>query len=326
MIPAIFGLAGLAPSPDELRFFREAEPAGYILFRRNCADRAQLRALTDTLRALSGRDELPILIDQEGGRVARLAPPEWPPFPAAARFGELYRAAPMTAIEAARLNGAAIAALLAEVGITVDCAPLLDLRHQHTHAAIGDRSFGAEPMQVAALGRAMLDGLAAGGVAGIVKHLPGQGRAASDSHVGLPQVDATEEELARDLEPFRSVRRALVGMMAHVVYSAWDRERCASRSPAVIADIVRGRIGFEGLLLSDDIGMEALSGSFSERARDVVEAGCDIALHCSGALEEMIAVASALGETGGEAAHAVLQRLLRERNAEVRDAALKALG
>jgi beta-N-acetylhexosaminidase len=296
MQPAIYGLAGEALSDDERAFFRDADPAGFILFKRNCADKKQLKSLTDSLRALSGRDDVPILIDQEGGRVARLKPPVWPEFPPSQRFAELYRIAPASAIEAVRANAAAIGLLLREVGVNVDCMPLLDVRHEGAHDIIGDRALGAEPMQVAALGRAVLEGLAEAGVVGVIKHMPGHGRAMADSHHELPVVDATEDALEIDLEPFVSLHNAPMGMTAHVVYTAWDDARCASLSPLVIEAIIRGRIGFDGLLMSDDLGMEALSGSPAERAQKVLEAGCDIALHCSGVLEEMIAVAGSIGE------------------------------
>ena len=296
MQAAIYGLAGLALTADERAFFREADPAGYILFKRNCADRAQLRALTDDLRALHGRDDLPVLIDQEGGRVARLKPPEWPEFPAAWRFAELYDKAPMSAIEAARANAGAIAALLREVGVNVDCLPVLDVRRPGATDIVGDRALGAEPMQVAALGRAALDGLAAGGVVGVVKHMPGHGRALVDSHKELPVVRASQAELEIDLEPFRTLRAAPMGMTCHCVFTAWDAERPASLSPTVIGEVIRGRIGFAGFLMSDDIGMSALAGGFGERARGVVAAGCDAALHCSGDMAEMVAVAGAVGE------------------------------
>lgn len=295
MQPAIYGFAGERLSADERDFFRDADPAGYILFGRNCRDRAQMRALTDELRALHGRDGLPILIDQEGGRVARLQPPVWPAFPPAERFADLYQVAPVSAIEAARANAQAIATILHEVGINVDCLPLLDVRQAGANDIIGDRALGSEPMQVAALGRAVIEGLRDGGVVGVVKHMPGHGRSMSDSHVELPVVTAAEEELERDIEPFRTLRSAPMGMTAHVVYTAWDAERCASLSPKVIGEIIRGRIGFEGLLMSDDLGMHALQGDFADRARDVVAAGCDVALHCSGDMAEMRAVASGLG-------------------------------
>jgi beta-N-acetylhexosaminidase len=309
MQPAIYGFAGERLSADERDFFRDADPAGYILFGRNCRDRAQIRALTDELRALHGRDRLPILIDQEGGRVARLQPPVWPAFPTAERFADLYQVAPVSAIEAARANAQAIATILHEVGINVDCLPLLDVRQAGAHDIIGDRALGSEPMQVAALGRAVIEGLRDGGVVGVVKHMPGHGRSMSDSHVELPVVTAGEEELERDIEPFRTLRGAPMGMTAHVVYTAWDAQRCASLSPKVIGEIIRGRIGFDGFLMSDDLGMHALQGDFADRARGVVAAGCDVALHCSGDMAEMQAVASGLG-TMGEASLARLERAM----------------
>ncbi len=301
MQPAIYGLAGESLTADERDFFRDADPAGYILFRRNCAGRDQLRALTDSLRAVHGRDDVPILIDQEGGRVARMQPPAWPKFPEAGRFAELYAKAPISAIEAARANAEAIAVVLRDAGINVNCLPLLDVRQEGAHDIIGDRALGTEPMQVAALGRAVLDGMAAAGVVGVVKHMPGHGRSMSDSHVELPVVNASDEELDVDIEPFRTLRNAPMGMTSHVVYTAWDTERPASLSPTVIADIIRGRIGFDGFLMSDDLGMHALTGRFDERARGVVEAGCDVALHCSGDMAEMVAVANGLGEMTGKA-------------------------
>lgn len=295
MKPVFFGLSGPDLTPDESAFFAEAGPAGFILFRRNCVDRGQVRRLTDGLRALSGRDDLPILIDQEGGRVARMQPPEWPAFPAAARFDALYDVAPISAIEAARANAQAIALVLAEVGINVDCLPLLDVRTREGHDIIGDRALGSEPMRVAAMGRAVIEGLRAGGVVGVVKHMPGHGRALADSHVELPIVTAGPAELERDLQPFIALRGAPMAMTAHVVYPAWNASQCASLSATVIGDIIRRRIGFDGLLMSDDLGMHALRGDFGARAAGVLAAGCDIALHCSGDMTEMIAVAEAVG-------------------------------
>lgn len=294
MLPAIFGLAGESPSAVERAFFRDAEPAGFVLFDRNCRGKAQLRALTDELRALTGRSDVPILIDQEGGRVGRLSPPQWPEFPAQWRFAELYRKAPVSAIEAARVNAQAIAVTLAHVGINVDCLPLLDVRHERAHDVIGDRALGDEPMQVASLGRAVLDGLEAGGVCGVVKHMPGHGRASSDSHAELPVVEAKVDELAADLAPFAALGDAPMAMTAHILYPAWDAAHCATLSPTVIGEVIRGHIGFDGLLISDDIGMAALSGTPAERARAAVAAGCDVALHCSGAMAEMAAIAGTL--------------------------------
>ena len=294
MQAAIYGLEGLALLEDERRFFRDADPAGFVLFRRNCESEEQLLALTDSLRELSGRDDVPILIDQEGGRVARMRPPEWPAFPAAEKFAILYRAAPSSAIEAVRANGRALALMLRSAGINVNALPLLDVRKEGASDIIGDRALGSEPMQVAALGRAVLDGMSSAGVVGIVKHMPGHGRALVDSHKELPVVTASAEELETDLEPFERLSAAPMGMTAHVVYTAWDAERPASLSPTVIRDVIRQRIGFDGWLMSDDIGMEALKGDFASRAAGVVAAGCDVALHCSGKMDEMLAVASAV--------------------------------
>ncbi|MCL6678837.1 beta-N-acetylhexosaminidase [Sphingomonas sp. RG327] len=293
MQAAIYGLAGDVLTDDERDFFRDAEPAAYILFKRNCIDPQQLRALTEELRGLAGRADLPILIDQEGGRVARMQPPEWPRFPPSWAFADLYSKAPTSAIEATMANARALALMLRDCGVNVDCLPLLDVRQEGADDIIGDRALGAEPMQVSALGRAVLDGFASAGVVGVVKHIPGHGRALCDSHKELPIVEAGEDELAVDLEPFAKLNWAPMGMMAHVVYTAWDEERPASLSPVVIRDIVRGRIGFDGWLMSDDIGMEALQGDFGARAAGVIAAGCDAALHCSGKMDEMVAVAAA---------------------------------
>jgi beta-N-acetylhexosaminidase len=291
MQAAIYGLEGAELKPDERAFFREADPAAFILFRRNCETTEQLLRLTDSLRDLSGRADLPILIDQEGGRVARMRPPEWPAFPAGEAFARLYDAAPSSAIEAARSNARAVALMLRSCGINVDAIPVLDVRQEGASDIIGDRALGSEPMQVAALGRAVLDGLASAGVVGIIKHMPGHGRALVDSHKELPVVTADAEELDRDLEPFERLSSAPMGMTAHVIYTAWDPDLPASQSPTVIGDIIRGRIGFNGWLMSDDIGMEALAGDFASRAAGVVAAGCDVALHCSGKMDEMVAVA-----------------------------------
>ena len=293
MQAAIYGLEAFELTDDERGFFRGAEPTGFILFRRNCDNPDQLLRLTDSLRDLTGRPDLPILIDQEGGRVARMKPPAWPAFPAAERFAQLYALAPSSAIEAARSNARAIALSLRACGINVNALPLLDVRQEGASDIIGDRALGSEPMQVAALGRVVLDGMASAGVVGIVKHMPGHGRALVDSHKELPVVTADAEKLEIDLEPFERLRSAPMGMTAHVVYEAWDRERPASLSPIVIREIIRGRIGFDGFLMSDDLGMEALQGDFGSRAAGVIAAGCDVALHCSGKMDEMVAVADA---------------------------------
>lgn len=298
MKPVIFGLSGETLTPDERAFFSDAEPAGYIIFRRNIADRQQLRALTDDLRALHGRDDLLIMIDQEGGRVVRMQAPVWPSFPPAAVFGQLYDIAPSSAIAAARANAQAIAFTLAEAGITVDALPLLDVRQDGASDIMGDRTFGSEPMRVAALGRAVIEGLAKGGVVGIVKHMPGHGRALVDSHHDLPIVTADEEDLLTDLAPFQTLKDAPIGMTAHVVYTAWDPDLPASLSASVIDTIIRKRIGFDGLLMSDDLDMKALSGSIPELAAACVAAGCDLALNCWGRMEDMIGIANLLPDIG----------------------------
>ena len=294
MLPAIFGIAGPSLTADERAFFRAADPAGYILFARNCETRAQLRALTDDLRSLHGRDRLLISIDQEGGRVARMKPPEWLSFPPGAVFDRLWDVAPASAIEAARANAEALGLDLAEAGITVDCLPLLDVRQPGAHDVIGDRALGTEPLRVAALGRAVLDGLARAGVAGVVKHIPGHGRAGADSHKELPTVTASAAELETDLAPFRTLASAPIAMTAHVRYTAWDADNPATQSSFVIEEIIRKVIGFDGLLLSDDLDMEALTGSVPERAARAIAAGCDIALNCWAKLADMEGIASLL--------------------------------
>ncbi len=298
MKPVIFGLSGETLTPDERAFFADVQPAGYILFRRNIADRQQLRALTDDLRALHGRDDLLIMIDQEGGRVARMQAPVWPSFPPAGIFDRLYDVAPSSAIAAARANAHAIAVTLAEAGITVDALPLLDVRQEGASDIMGDRTFGTEPMRVAALGRAVIEGLAKGGVVGIVKHMPGHGRALVDSHLDLPVVTADEDALLTDLAPFQTLKDAPIGMTAHVVYTAWDADLPASLSATVIDTIIRGKIGFDGLLMSDDLDMKALSGSIPELAAAAVAAGCDLALNCWGRMDDMVGIARLLPDIG----------------------------
>jgi len=320
MKPVIFGLAGPALSADERAFFREAAPAGHILFKRNVETRAQLRALTDSLRELAGRDDLAILIDQEGGRVARMGPPEWPAFPAGPAFDRLYDVAPASAIEAARCNAQAIALTLAEVGITVDALPLLDVVQPDTTEAIATRALGRDPMRVAALGRAILDGLAAGGVVGIVKHMPGHGRARLDTHYALPTVTASAAELEVDLEPFRTLRHAPMGMTSHIVFEAWDPGRPATLSPVVIDEVIRGRIGFDGLLMTDDIDMKALSGTPGDKAAGAIAAGCDLVLDCWARMPEMVEIAGRLGDIAPRS-RARLDRAMAGRRAPEGDLA-----
>ncbi|MGL4314050.1 MAG: glycoside hydrolase family 3 N-terminal domain-containing protein [Sphingomonas sp.] len=309
MKPVIFGLAGLSLSPDEAAFFREAQPLGFILFRRNIETRGQVRALTDQLRALTGRDDVAILIDQEGGKVQRMAPPEWPAFPAGPAFNALYEVAPMSAIEAARVNAQAIALTLSEVGVNVDCMPLLDVAQPDTTEAIACRLYGSEPMRVAAMGRAALDGLRRGGVVGVVKHLPGYGRAVVDPHHHLPTVAAHADDLSIDLAPFIALKDAPMGMTSHIIFEAWDGERPATLSPMIVNDIIRGRIGFDGLLMTDDIDMKALSGTAGDKAAGAIAAGCDVVLDCWARMDEMTDIANRLGEMDA-AGHARLDRAM----------------
>lgn len=294
MTPAIFGLSGLTLTADERAFFREADPAGYIVFGRNIENRDQLRALTDDLRAIHGR-ELLITIDQEGGRVSRMKPPVWPAYPAGALFDQLFELAPASAIEAARANAEALGHDLYEVGITCTHAPVLDVRQHGANDVIGDRAYGYEPLRVAAIGRAVLDGLARAGVLGTVKHMPGHGRTSVDTHKALPTVTASTEQLESDLAPFKALADAQIGMTGHLVFNAWDPEHPATQSPIVIDQIIRGAIGFDGLLLTDDLDMEALSGSVPERAEVALRAGCDIALNCWAKVDDMTGICERVG-------------------------------
>jgi beta-N-acetylhexosaminidase len=294
---AIFGCAGLTLTDAEDRFFRDVEPLGFILFKRNCEAPEQVRALVRTLRDSVGRPDAPVLIDQEGGRVARLRPPVWRAAPAPGRIGAVAVADRARGLEAARLNAMLMGRELAELGINVDCTPVLDLQFSGAHAGVvGDRALGSDPELVAALGRATCEGLLAAGVEPVIKHLPGHGRALVDSHYDLPRVDAPLAELRKtDFVPFQRLADMRWGMTGHVVYGAIDPEHPATQSPKVIADIIRGEIGFDGVLLTDDLSMKALQGSLGERAGRALAAGCDVALHCNGKIEEMREVAAAAG-------------------------------
>lgn len=296
---AIYGVAGYTLDAEERDFFREANPLGFILFGRNVQTPEQVRALVADLRAAVGRADAPVLIDQEGGRVQRLRPPHWRSAPPAGRFGLLYRKSAEQAMEAARLNGRLIADDLLDLGITVVCAPVVDLTVRGAHDVIGDRAFDADPAVVARLAGAFMDGLRAGGVMPIIKHIPGHGRARSDSHLECPVVDESVEELTgSDFDPFR--RLAVEGsdrawaMTAHIVYRAVDTVP-ATISRRVIEEVIRRAIGFDGVLLSDDLSMQALAGDLGERARASLAAGCDLVLHCNGRMDEMRAVAAATG-------------------------------
>ena len=294
----ICGCAGLALSREERAFVRESDPWGLIVFKRNVDDRDQLRDLIRTFRDFVGRADAPVLIDQEGGRVQRMAPPRWRAYPSAGAIEAGL--SPFEAESAARLIARLIAHDLSEVGITVDCAPVLDVAELATHAVIGSRAFSQRPERVAAMGRAFAEGLLAGGVLPVVKHLPGHGRARADSHHELPVVEASRKELERDFLPFAELRDLPMAMSAHVVFSALDPVRPATASRIVVQEIMRGKVGFAGLIMSDDVSMKALRGPFDERARTIFEAGLDIVLHCNGELEEARAVASVAPELSGE--------------------------
>lgn len=311
MTPAIFGLSGPVLTDAERAFFREADPAGYILFKRNVENRDQLRALTDDLRSIHGRERLLITVDQEGGGVTRLKPPEWLAWPDGVVFDRLYDIAPASAIEAARANAEALGHDLAEVGITCTHAPVLDVRQEGAHDVIGDRAYGSEPLRVAALGRAVLDGLARAGILGTIKHMPGHGRAMCDSHKQLPTVTASDTELETDISPFRALNTAPMAMTAHIVFTAWDKDHPATQSEYVIEQIIRKRIGFGGLLLTDDLDMEALTGTVPERAALSIAAGCDIALNCWAKMDDMEGIAKALPAMGAKTA-ARLERALAD--------------
>ncbi|MEM6586706.1 MAG: beta-N-acetylhexosaminidase [Pseudomonadota bacterium] len=294
MTPAIFGCSGPVLTADERAFFKEADPAGYILFGRNCETPGQLRALTDDLRSIHGRDRLLVSMDQEGGRVARLRPPHWSFYPAGEAFDRLYATAPASAIEAARAGAEAMALELAAMGITVTYHPPLDLRQAGAHDVIGDRALGSDPMQIAALGRAILDGLERGGVTGCIKHMPGHGRSLVDTHKELPTVHASVEALEDDIAPFRALNSAKIGMTGHLVFPVWDADNPATLSRTIIHDIIRGAIGFDGLLLTDDIDMEALEGTIPERSTRAIEAGCDIVLNCWAKMDDMQGICETL--------------------------------
>ena len=287
----ICGCAGLALNAEERAFLRQEDPWGVILFKRNINDRSQVSELTRSFRECVGRSDAPVLIDQEGGRVQRMAPPHWRAYPAAAAIEAGLP--PPRAEAAARLIARLIAADLNEVRITIDSAPVLDVADAGTHAAIGTRAFSSRPERVAAMGRAVAEGLLAGGVAPVIKHMPGHGRARVDSHHELPVVDAARSELKRDFAPFVALKDLPMAMTAHLLYTAIDPRRPATMSPIVVEEVMRGEIGFDGLIMSDDLSMKALKGPFDERAAAVIEAGLDIVLHCNGDLQEARAVASA---------------------------------
>ena len=294
MLPAIFGLSGLELTDDERELFRSSDPLGFILFARNIDSPTQVLALTDALRELSGRADLPILVDQEGGRVARLGPPHWRGWPPAREFAGAFARDPERARAAALCNYQALALDLVALGITVDCAPVLDVPVPGAHDIIGDRAFGEDPATIATLGAALLEGFSRVGVVGVIKHIPGHGRSCADSHEALPRVSAPAQELQRDLQPFRALADAPMAMTAHIVYEAWDEQHCATLSPRIIGDVIRGDIGFDGLLMSDDLDMKALAGPVPQRGAAALQAGCDVALNCWGRIDDMRGLAEVL--------------------------------
>ncbi len=323
--PTIFGCSAPELSGAERDFFRAVRPAGFILFGRNCESPDQVRRLTTALRDAIGAPDAPVLIDQEGGRVARLRSPHWRHPPAANLFGNLYARDRAAGLEACRLNARLIAYELHTIGVDVDCAPVLDVPATGSHDIIGDRAFARDPATVAALGRAMAEGLLEGGVAPVIKHIPGHGRARADSHEALPTVEEARDVLERiDFAPFCALAEMPWAMTAHILYTGIDREAPATASRPIISDVIRGLIGFSGVLLTDDLSMKALSGTLAERARRSLGAGCDLALHCSGKLDEMAEVAAGAGVFPPESRARVAAALARVKTPGRFDAARAA--
>jgi beta-N-acetylhexosaminidase len=298
----ITGISGLELGADERAFIRDERPWGFILFKRNIDTPTQVSSLVRELRDAVGNPDAPVLIDQEGGRVQRLGPPHWPVYPPGAVFGALYDIEPKQGFQAARLSSRLIAADLIESGITVDCLPLADVPVEGADAVIGNRAYGTSPDKVAAIARAVTNGLVDGGVLPVLKHIPGHGRATADSHFRLPTVDTSRKELeTTDFAAFQPLADLPMAMTAHVVFSALDPAQPATTSATIINQVIRGVIGFQGLLMSDDVSMNALAGTIAERTRAIVNAGCDMILHCNGKLDEMRDVARATPELTGEA-------------------------
>jgi beta-N-acetylhexosaminidase len=319
----ITGISGPSLTGAERAFLREAQPWGLIVFDRNVEGPDQLRQLLDDVRSTLGRDA-PVLVDQEGGRVQRLKPPHWPKYPPAAAYADLYDRNRADGLAAVRLGAHLMAAALSDAGIDVDCAPVADVPVPGADAIIGDRAFGDEPGKVAALAAAFARGLQDGGVLPVVKHMPGHGRATADSHKKLPVVTAEKATLETgDFAAFRPLAGLPLAMTAHVVFTAFDPVAPATTSAAIVQEVIRGSIGFQGLLMSDDLSMGALSGSLHERTRAALAAGCDVALHCNGAMEEMIAVADAAQPLEGQAARRAEAALARRQPASPIDVAAK---
>jgi beta-N-acetylhexosaminidase len=316
----ITGVSGLELSAAEREFIRAERPWGFILFKRNIGTPDQVSALVKELRSCLGEADAPVLIDQEGGRVARLGPPHWPVYPAGAVFGALYELDPALGLKAARLSARLIAADLIDLGVTVDCLPLADVPVAGADAVIGNRAYGTEPAKVAAIARAVTGGLELGGVLPVLKHIPGHGRATADSHFRLPTVDTPREELERtDFAAFQPLADLPMAMTAHVVFSALDPAQPATTSATIIRQVIRGGIGFQGLLMSDDVSMNALAGSIAERTRAIVNAGCDMVLHCNGKLDEMRDVAREAPELTDEALQRAKRALASRKQPEPLD-------
>jgi beta-N-acetylhexosaminidase len=309
---AILGCSGQGLSREEQAFFRDVRPWGFILFARNVENPDQVRRLVEDLRASVDRPDAPVLIDQEGGRVQRLGPPHWRRYPPGRAYGELPANDLLLQREIARLGARLLAHDLAELGINVDCVPVLDVPVAGAHDVIGDRAYAKTPEGVARLGRAACEGLIAGGVLPVVKHIPGHGRAKADSHLDLPVVETSYDELdAWDFAPFKMLSDMPMAMTAHVVYSAVDPRRPATTSRTAMRKVVRGAIGFDGLVMSDDLSMKALGGDFASRAKASLAAGCDVVLHCNGDMDEMQAVIAGTRELSGQAARRAKAALAR---------------
>lgn len=323
----ISGCAGPQLTESETTFFRDIQPWGLILFKRNIDSPDQVKRLTASFRDTVGRRNAPVLVDQEGGRVQRLGPPHWRKYPPARRYGEMFENDRLAALRAARLIARLMAEDLVAVGINVDCLPVLDVPAEGSHGVIGDRAYAPNPETVTVLARAAMEGLMSGGVLPVLKHVPGHGRAVSDSHHTLPVVTAGKKEMQEnDFSTFAAFADAPMAMSAHVVYQAFDREHPATHSRKIIR-IIRKEIGFDGLLITDDLSMNALSGTMADRVGRAVEAGCDMMLHCNGDLAEMQAVAKAAGELKGRAlrrARAALRQLRKPAKFD-RKQALKEL-
>ncbi|MFO1171383.1 MAG: beta-N-acetylhexosaminidase [Hyphomicrobiaceae bacterium] len=317
----ISGCAGETLSDAEWRFFEDARPAGLILFQRNIRTPEQVKALIARYHDAVGRDDLLVLVDQEGGRVQRLKPPHWRQLPSAAAFGVRYASDPDGAVAAARAVSQLAARELAALGFTVNCVPVLDLPVPGAHQVIGDRAYGHDIERVVALGRAVCEGTMAGGMLPVIKHIPGHGRANQDSHLTLPVIEDSLETLrATDFAPFKALAGMPLGMTAHVLITALDQSETASTSPLIVDEIIRGEIGFDGLLMCDDLSMKALRGSTGDKARRAIAAGCDIVLHCNGDMAEMVDVAANVPELEGEAERRFLAALARRKPSPAFDA------